>query len=116
MPSDELCREGADIIVAQRGGEVLGVGALKEIAPEHGEVKSMHTAAAARGQGIARSVLHGLMDLARQKGMARLSLETGSAEMFAPARALYLSEGFETCPPFADYGEDPLSIFMTRTL
>jgi putative acetyltransferase len=49
-------------------------------------------------------------------GFTRLSLETGSAEFFAPARRLYEKFGFEYCEPFADYRPDPLSVFLTRTL
>jgi putative acetyltransferase len=61
-------------------------------------------------------VLKELMDKARQRGHTKLSLETGSAELFAPARALYAAHGFAECPPFAKYTRDPLSIFMTRPL
>ena len=111
-----LDREGAVVLVAERGGDVLAVGAVKRIAPGHGEIKSMHTAAAARGQGLAREILRALVSVAREDGLERLSLETGSAELFAPARALYAAEGFETCPPFGDYRPDPLSTFMTRSL
>lgn len=76
----------------------------------------MHTAAEARGQGIARAILNALMDEARRLGLNRLSLETGSAETFAPARALYTGHGFAECAPFGEYRPDPLSIFMTRLL
>ena len=65
---------------------------------------------------MARAILASLLDEARAQGLTRVSLETGSAEMFAPARALYAAHGFEDCPPFGSYVEDPLSVFMTRTL
>ncbi|MEE2930068.1 MAG: hypothetical protein VX599_05105 [Pseudomonadota bacterium] len=53
---------------------------------------------------------------ARLRGYQRLSLETGSMDGFKPSRTLYLSCGFEVCPPFADYVEDPHSVFMSRQL
>ncbi|MEP3636995.1 MAG: GNAT family N-acetyltransferase [Paracoccaceae bacterium] len=112
----ELLESGATLMAATRDGVVLGVGALKEIAPHHGELKSMHTIAEARGQGIARQILLALITEARAQGITRLSLETGSDAPFAPARALYSAEGFEFCAPFGSYTIDPLSFFMNRDL
>ena len=91
-------------------------GILQGIGPKHGEFKSMHTRAEARGKGVAQKMLDALIDHARQTGLARLSLETGTAEPFAPARRLYHRNGFVSCPPFGSYSSDPLSIFMTRLL
>ena len=76
----------------------------------------MHTAAAARGRGVAGAMLSHLVATARSRGMSRLSLETGSSDYFAPARALYRRHGFVECPPFADYRPDPYSVFMTLDL
>lgn len=92
---------------------LLGCGALKELDSLHGEIKSMHTAQAARGRGVARRMVEHILAEARQRRYARLSLETGSMEGFLPARALYSSFGFQFCPPFADYKLDPNSVFMT---
>ena len=97
-------------------GELLGCGALKELDPTHGEVKSMRTASARRRTGVGRAMLKHIIVEARMRSYARLSLETGSMEAFAPARRLYESFGFTSCAPFADYTEDPNSVFMTRTL
>lgn len=116
MEPDALLERDAVLFAARDGDNVLGVGALTVIAPEHGELKSMHTVAEARGRGVGRAVLATLIAEARAQGLTRLSLETGSAEMFAPARALYAAHGFEECPPFGTYVLDPLSVFMTRTL
>ena len=98
------------------GDELVGVGALKRLDPEHGEIKSMHTAEAARGRGVGSSLLRHIMAHARTAGMKRLSLETGSWPYFLPARALYARHGFVECGPFGDYREDPNSIFMTTPL
>ncbi len=94
------------------GPDLLGCGALKAIDPGHGEIKSMHTSAAHRGRGVAARILTHIVDTARVRGYRRLSLETGSMAAFAPARALYGRFGFTYCAPFADYREDPNSVFM----
>ena len=96
--------------------ELLGCGALKELDPAHGEIKSMRTSSARRREGVGRAMLKHIVSEARSRLYARLSLETGSMEAFAPARKLYESFGFTYCAPFADYTEDPNSVFMTRAL
>jgi putative acetyltransferase len=95
---------------------VVGVGALKRLSADHGEVKSMHTAEAARGRGVGSAILLQIMAAARARGMLRLSLETGSWPYFSPARALYARHGFVECPPFGEYRADPNSVFMTVVL
>lgn len=101
---------------AWSGRELLGCGALKELDARHGEIKSMRTPAARRRLGVGRAMLTHIVNEARARGYARLSLETGSMDAFAPARTLYRSFGFAHCGPFADYAEDPNSVFMTRSL
>ena len=97
-------------------GELLGIGAIKELGPGHGEIKSMHTAAAARGQGVGRAMLTHLLGVARSRGYARVSLETGTMGEYTPARALYASAGFVPCEPFAGYKPSPDNYFMTLVL
>jgi putative acetyltransferase len=97
-------------------GELMGCGALKTLDAAHGEVKSMRTAAAHLRQGVARALLAHIVAQARSRGLRRLSLETGSMDAFEPARWLYASFGFTPSGPFADYAEDPNSVFMTRAL
>ena len=101
---------------ARRAGVVVAVGALKELDAGHGELKSMHTAAEARGQGIGAALLGYLVGLARDRGYRRLSLETGSQAAFAPARALYAASGFAPCGPFGGYPDSANSVFMTLAL
>jgi putative acetyltransferase len=101
---------------AWEGDAVVGVGALKRLSAEHGEIKSMHTAEAARGRGVGSALLRQIMAAARARGMSRLSLETGSWAYFLPARALYARHGFVECPPFGEYQADPNSVFMTLEL
>jgi putative acetyltransferase len=95
---------------------LLAIGALRRLSPNHGEVKSMHTAQAARRRGAGSAMLRHIIASARKAGMSRLSLETGSWEYFQPARALYARHGFVECPPFVGYVLDPNSVFMTLDL
>jgi putative acetyltransferase len=95
---------------------VVGCGALKRLDARHAEVKSMRTLAARQRSGIASMMLEHIISEARRMGFTRLSLETGSAEFFAPALRLYEKFGFSYCEPFDGYRPDPLSVFLTRTL
>ncbi len=94
-------------------GFLLGIGAIKRLGPHHAEIKSMHTAEAARGRGIARAMLTHLLAVACTQGFRRVSLETGTTTAFAPARALYQSAGFVPCGPFAGYQPSENNLFMT---
>jgi putative acetyltransferase len=98
------------------GDTVVGCGALKRLDVSHAEVKSMRTRPARKRSGIASLTLEHIITEARRMGFTRLSLETGSAACFLPARRLYEKFGFEYCEPFADYRPDPNSVFLTRTL
>ncbi len=97
-------------------GTLLAVGALKQLDQRHAELKSMHTAQEARGRGIGRAMLAHLIDVARDRGCDRVSLETGTMAAFAPARSLYESAGFRHCGPFGDYPPSHTSTFMTLDL
>ena len=97
-------------------GELLGCGALKELDSQHGEIKSMRTASLHLRKGVAKNLLSHIIEEARRRGYSRISLETGSMEAFEPARKLYADFGFTYCEPFADYVDDPNSVFMTREL
>ena len=97
-------------------GVLLGCGALKELSPSHGEVKSMRTPKGLRRRGAGRTILAHIIDVAKGRGYRRLSLETGSNEAFVPAQTLYASFGFSLCGPFGDYREDPNKVFMSLEL
>ena len=98
------------------GTNLAGCGALKELDPSHAEIKSMRTAPEYRNRGVAKLLLGHIIDEARRRNYRRLSLETGAMPFFVPARQLYLKFGFVHCGPFAEYREDPNSVFMTREL
>lgn len=101
---------------AWEGVELLGCGALKELNLKTGEIKSMRTAKVHRRKGVAAKILDRIIEEAERRGYNYLNLETGSQPEFAPAIALYLGYGFEYCGPFAEYIEDPNSVFMTKKL
>ena len=113
---DALRQPGITFWSVWDGALLLGCGALKELSRTHGEVKSMRTPAALRRRGAARAVLAHIVQVARERGYERLSLETGSMDAFAPAQRLYASVGFAYCGPFGDYVQDPNSVFMTLRL
>jgi putative acetyltransferase len=101
---------------AWEGEALLGVAALKRLSDDHCELKSMHTAEAARRHGVGAALLAHIVSFARLGGVRRISLETGSWPYFAPARALYARFGFVECGPFGAYQPDPNSVFMTLDL
>jgi putative acetyltransferase len=113
---DGLRDPAVTVWTAREDGVVVGCGALKLLDAGHGEIKSMRTAAGRRGRGTGTALLRHLLAEARARGLTRLSLETGSQDFFAPARALYERHGFVRCPPFADYTDDPNSTYLTLEL
>ena len=113
---DGLRKPGITFWTVWSGGRLMGCGALKELEPTHGEVKSMRTAPEYRRQGVARAMLAHIVGEGERRRYHRLSLETGSMDAFRPARELYESFGFSYCPPFGDYAPDPNSVFLTRVL
>jgi putative acetyltransferase len=113
---DRLVDPAVTFFSLRAGGAVLGVGALKRIDDGHAEVKSMHTVQEARGRGVGRALVEHLIEVARERGYRRVSLETGSGPAFAPARRLYSGAGFEPCEAFGDYRPSPNSSYMTLEL
>lgn len=97
-------------------GTLVGTGAIKRLDAQHAELKSMRTAAAFRGKGIAKQVLLHILEQSRALGLQRLSLETGTQPFFAPAHQLYLAHGFAPCGPFGSYTLDPHSRYLTMAL
>ena len=96
--------------------ELASCGALKELNNAHGEIKSMRTARHFLRQGIAKLLMEHMIAQAHRLGYQKLSLETGTMDAFLPAQKLYQQLGFTQCLPFADYQEDPYSIFMSKAL
>ena len=96
--------------------ELVGCGALKELTPTHGEIKSMRTPAVARGRGAGRAVLAHIISVAQQRGYKKLSLETGTHAAFEPAHNLYRSKGFVMSGLFGSYLPNEHSVFMELQL
>jgi putative acetyltransferase len=113
---EHLRRPGITFWSAWDGSVLLGCGALKELDPKHGEIKSMRTPNTLRRRGAGRAMLAHIIAVARSRAYERLSLETGSMQAFKPAQRLYESFGFTYCGPFGDYVEDPNSVFMSLRL
>ncbi|MEM9610869.1 MAG: GNAT family N-acetyltransferase [Actinomycetota bacterium] len=113
---DGLCDPSITFYAARTDGQLLGVGAIRRLDDHHGEIKSMHTAAAARGTGVGRRMVGTLLDHARAAGFGRVSLETGTTEAFEPARRLYAACGFERGGPFGSYTAGPNNVFFTIEL
>jgi putative acetyltransferase len=113
---DALLDPTITLFSVRANGELLGVGAIKLLDAGHAELKSMHTEEAARRRGVARALVDHLLAVAAERGVRRVSLETGAGEAFAPARSLYAGAGFEPCGPFGGYPASPNSAFMTRLL
>ncbi|MFN3212776.1 MAG: GNAT family N-acetyltransferase [Henriciella sp.] len=116
LPMEGLKDPAVTVWEMRDGEDLVGCGGLKELSAMHGEIKSMHTLASKRGAGLGRKMLDHVMTEAKARGYHQLSLETGSMDGFKPSRTLYQSSGFEICPPFGDYVEDPHSVFMTKLL
>ncbi|MBP2703936.1 GNAT family N-acetyltransferase [Microbispora sp. RL4-1S] len=113
---DALRRPGVTFWTVRDGDAVVGCGAIKALDGGHAELKSMRTASSRKRAGIASLLLEHIIAEAGRMGFARLSLETGAAAFFLPARRLYEKFGFAYCEPFGDYRPDPNSVFMTRRL
>ncbi|HXV96169.1 MAG TPA: GNAT family N-acetyltransferase [Gaiellaceae bacterium] len=117
LDPDEDASDGNVTLFSVRvDGELLGIGSLRQLNPVHVEVKSMHTAIAARRRGVGRALLEHLVTVAATRGVRRVSLETGAGEAFELARSLYASAGFVPCGPFGEYTATADNVFMTRLL
>lgn len=113
---DALKRPGVTFWTVWDEQTLLCCGALKELTPQHAELKSMRTAPTHLGKGIASVLLRHILLEARKRKYKRLSLETGSYEAFVPARKLYEKFGFSYCGPFSDYSNNSNNVFMTIQL
>lgn len=116
LPVEGLRDPAIRFFTLRERGALLGCGALKRLDAEHGEVKSMRTASAALGRGVGRAMLRHLIATGEAMGLTRVSLETGSTELFAAANRLYEREGFERCGAFGEYAETSFTRFFTKAI
>jgi len=82
MPIERLRQPDVTFFSAWQGEKLAACGAIKHLADDHGELKSMRAHPDFRGRGAGKAILHHLMAVARQRGYARLSLETGRPDPF----------------------------------
>lgn len=116
MPAERLRQPDVAFFSAWDGDRLAGCGAIKHLDDSHGELKSMRAVPEYRGKGVGKAILLRLLEEARARGYARVSLETGRPAPFAPAQALYRAHGFAECPPFGEYVSDDFSMCMTKDL
>lgn len=116
LPLEKLRQPGVTFFAARVHGTLAAIGAIKHLDEAHGELKSMRAAPEWRGKGVGEAMLQHLLGVARGRGYARVSLETGRTDAFAPAVALYRKYGFENCEAFADYVVDDFSQCLTLAL
>ncbi len=101
---------------AWRGPVIAGIGALKELGDQAGEIKSMRTHPNFLRSGVATALLEHIVRVARERGMKRLSLETGSGPAFEPALSLYHRRGFVDGEAFGQYRRSDFNQFLHLTL
>jgi len=107
-----LQRPGVSVWTAWEGEELMGIGALKQLSPSTGEIKSMRTDSRHLRKGVGRAILNHIIDEARQRGYRRLSLETGSGTEFDAALSLYRKRGFSNGEPFGGYVASDFNQFL----
>lgn len=86
-PEEEMTPPNGFFVLARIDGRAVGCGGLRRIDSRVGEIKRMWTAPEARGQGVARRVLHELEALAREAGVETLRLDTN--RVLVKAQAVY---------------------------
>ena len=116
LSPEDYAASGTRLFTAQTEAKVIGMIGLRPLTPDTAELKSMHVLPEGRGRGTGALLVDHVITLARCEGIGTLFLETGSKEASAAARRLYLRYGFDYCPPFGDYVEDPESVFMKLSL
>ncbi|HSQ94857.1 MAG TPA: GNAT family N-acetyltransferase [Croceibacterium sp.] len=114
MPAARLREPDVTFYSAWDGDTLAAVGALKDLGPGRGELKSMRAASNYRGKGAGQVILRHLLAEAQRRGYTWLGLETGRPGPFQPAQALYRKHGFAECENFGDYVSDEFSMCMSR--
>src|SRR5262245_4314220 len=92
--------------------KLLGMAALKQLDVATGEIKSMRTDPGHLRKGVAAALLNHILNVAKQRGYRRLSLETGSGDAFEPALALYRKNGFVDGEAFGGYEVTSFNQFL----
>jgi ribosomal protein S18 acetylase RimI-like enzyme len=67
-----------------------------------------------RGRGLSRKILKRLEELAVEKGLATIRLETGNRQ--PEAIGLYRSAGYVEIPRYGEYAHNPTSVCFEKCL
>lgn len=117
MTVEQMADSDTTLFVARdETGRAVGMGALKVHGQGLGEVKRMFTRTDIRGQRVGRQLLEKIVDLARERGLSKVMLETGTGDGMAEAHRLYTRYGFTPRGPFLDYPESEWSAFFELSL
>ena len=116
LDASGLAASDIAFFTAWDGDALAGMAALRTLDAAHAEVKSMRTHPDHLRRGVAAALLAHVIAVATARGLTRLSLETGTAPMFAPANRLYETTGFTDCEAFAGYPPSAHNRFMTMNL
>ncbi|MBS0982997.1 GNAT family N-acetyltransferase [Gluconobacter cerinus] len=111
-----LTSSDIEVWTVHHHGHIAGIGALKRVSAQNGELKSMRTHPDFLRQGIASTLLNHLIHRARSLGLKKLSLESGQNSSFEPALKLYKARGFQLGGPFADYQASEFNQFLHLSL
>jgi putative acetyltransferase len=117
MTVEQMADSATTLFVARDDcGRAVGIGALKVHGPDLGEVKRMYTLPAVRGQRVGKLLLQHIVDLARERNLPVVMLETGTGDGMAEAHRLYSRFGFVPRGPFLDYPDSEWSAFFELKL
>jgi putative acetyltransferase len=115
MTVEQMAQPDTTLFVARdETGAALGMGALRRHASGVGEVKRMFVKPEARGRRIGEAILAHIEKLARDEGLSRLVLETGSN--FDAARRVYERSAFVACDGVLDYPPSAWTAFYVKDL
>jgi putative acetyltransferase len=92
----------------------LGCGGLRQLDASEAEVKRMFVAPSSRGTGVSTVILARLEQEGRDRGYARLVLETGDQQ--PDAIRFYSREGYTRIPNFGYYADSADSLCFEKKL
>ena len=114
---EQMAGADATVFVARdETGTAVAMGSLKVHDAATGEVKRMYAEPHLRGKGLGRAILTAIEAKARDLGLVKLVLETGSTPGFEPAWTLYERGGFRGCDAVLDYPPSDYSRFYEKSL
>ncbi len=95
---DKFLPPNGRLILAFSNGNACGIGCLKSIDDETGEIKRMYVDPSFRQIGAGRAILQGLLNAAKEAGYKKVRLD--SPKFMEAAHSLYRSFGFKDIPVY----------------